>query len=167
MRAPQDPLFAPDNINYFQGNAYRVLFQRAPNVAFHIQNVNIPGLSVAVSDTSTPGLTVNGLSNQLTFDTIDIEFIVDEDLTNWLEIYNWLHEFFNPNTGTGQGSLQDFVTEMQLFIYDNNNKPNKMFKFHNLHPISLSSINLTTQSSGEPTTATVTCNYTTYELGEV
>jgi hypothetical protein len=167
MRRPQDPLFKPDNLNYLQGNSFRVLFQRSPNTAFHLQSVNLPGVSISTGDNSTPGLQWDIVGNQLSFDAIDLEFIVDEDLANWLEIYDWLHEMSDPNLGKSTGTLQEQLTEMQLFIYTNSNNPSKLFTFHNVYPVSISSINFTTQSTGEPILATVSCNYTTYEMEPV
>jgi hypothetical protein len=126
--------------------------------------VNLPGLSISTADSSTPGLQWDIAGNQLIFEEINIEFMVDEDLSNWLEIYNWLHAIADPKSGQSGGSIFDQVTEMQLFVYSNSNNLNKIFRFNDLYPTSLSSISFSTQSQAEVLTATVSCNYTTYEV---
>jgi hypothetical protein len=93
----------------------------------------------------------------LAFDSLNVTFIVDEELKNYLEIYKWLYE----NTRTEDLKWRD----MTLSILTNQNNTNKQIVFRSVIPISLTSIDFNVQSTEvEYLTCSVEFQYAEFEF---
>ena len=72
-------------------NNFRLLIDKVPNVEFFVKTVNIPG--VQFTETVAPagiGLDAFFPGDKVSFDTLSIGFLVDEDLGNFKEIFDWM-----------------------------------------------------------------------------
>ena len=76
-------------------------------------------------------------------------------------------ELYNPDTGRSTGDLQNQLMEAQLYIKSNRNNSIRVVKFHNIFPTTISSIDFSTESVGEPLIASVSLSYTTYNMEAV
>ena len=167
MRKPNESLFDPEELDSASGNSFRLIFQKLPSVTFHLKEVNLPGISISSINNPTPGHDWNLPGSTITFDSLELSFIVDEKYENWKEIYNWIMELYNPDTGRSTGDLQNQLMEAQLYIKSNRNNSIRVVKFHNIFPTTISSIDFSTESVGEPLIASVSLSYTTYNMEAV
>ena len=80
----------PDNLNYLSPLGFRFTVHDLPNTTWFITAANLPGITLG--EAPLPGPTIDSFmaGDTLVFDPLTITFIVDEDLQNWQEIYNWL-----------------------------------------------------------------------------
>ena len=163
-------------------NNFRLLIDKIPNVEFFAKTVNIPGLSF--TETVAPagiGLDAFFPGDKVSFDTLSVGFLVDEDLGNFKEIFDWMDKIVpvsdpsayknfvgSQTTATGEQSTIDNALaqycDITLVTNTNKNIPNKFFRFHDAFPISLSGIELESGADGETVLATVEFRFTYYEI---
>ena len=114
--------------------------------------------SVAINDSST---SFRNMKASIGGDTIEYgsfsaEFIVDEELRNYLEIYNWILK-------NSHEELE--YSDMTLSILTNQNNTNKQVKFLDATPTSLSDLKFSAQDTSiDYVTCTVDFAYTTFEF---
>ena len=119
--------------------------------------------------------------DKVTFDTLSVGFLVDEDLGNFKEIFDWMDAIVpvsdpssyaafvgSSQTATGEQSGIDNnmnqYSDITLVTNTNKNIPNKFFRFHDAFPISLSGIELESGADGEAVLATVEFRFTYYDI---
>ena len=86
----------PTNRNYLSPVGYRFTLKRAPNVEFFVQRVRIPGLTLPVVERPTPFVKIPEPGDHLEFDTLSVTFKINEDLDNYLEIFDWMIALGKP-----------------------------------------------------------------------
>jgi len=139
----------PINRNFLSQLNYKFLLHRAPNIEFWIQRVALPGLNIQAVDTGNPFVKIPYSGEQIDYDPLGIDFKIDEDFANWMEINNWLTGLGFPEEFSQYGDLKDRVNEIlgaglksdiSLMILNSTKKPNMEFVFHDAFPVSLTSI---------------------------
>jgi len=160
----------PTNKSFLSNNKFEFVLGRIPNFTFFVQGVNLPGMSLQSSSINTPFSAVSIPGNQITFGTLSLSFIVDEDMQSWYELYNWIIQLGNPKgynkvgTLTGQpGSVTSTTSDATLILKSNANNPNFQFNFFDVYPTELGDMSFTTTDNQEFVTSTATFNYGFYE----
>jgi hypothetical protein len=157
----------PQVENYLFPTSFKLMMSRIPGVIYNCQTANIPGVSVTEVSTNNPrsGRTLKLPSQNLAFEDLQIKFLVDETMHNWLEIYNWLQALrvvddwesvrpFAKNMIRESGSQLD---EGIMFVFSSANNVVRKFKFHNMFPKELSSLDFDSGTDNpEAMTATTT-----------
>jgi hypothetical protein len=78
---------APESNNYLRNNSFKFTINKIPNVNFYIQEVNIPSVTVDFTETKSMfGLSDYQTGGRITYGSLNLRFIVDEDMTNYIEI---------------------------------------------------------------------------------
>jgi hypothetical protein len=78
----QNPLL----VNYFQ-----FMLDRVPNMVYFCQSVSLPGIGYGVANQPTVlGHPVLVPTVAFRFEDMELAFRVDENMTNWLELHNWI-----------------------------------------------------------------------------
>jgi hypothetical protein len=160
----------PVNKSFLSNNKFEFVLGRIPNFTFFVQGVNLPGLTLQSSSINTPFSAVSIPGNQITFGTLSLSFIVDEDMQSWYELYSWIFQLGNPKgynkvgTLTGQpGSVTSTTSDATLILKSNANNPNFQFNFFDVYPTELGDMSFTTTDNQEFVTSTATFNYGYYE----
>ena len=81
------------NKSILNKNNFKLIIQKTPTVEYYVQTVAIPGLTF--EETVQPvGVGVDAFfpGDKVSFDTLNVSFLVDEDLQNYQEMYNWMTE---------------------------------------------------------------------------
>lgn len=159
----------PVNRSYLSNNKFDFVLKRIPNFTYLVQAVNLPGLTLQSSTVNTPFSAVSIPGNQITFGSLSLTFLVDEDMKSWLELYNWMTQLGNPvgynkvGTLTGKpGSITSTTSDATLFIKSNSNNPNLKFDFVDVYPTELGDMNFTTTDNQDFVTSTAVFNYGYY-----
>jgi|TARA_R100000030_G_scaffold79048_2_gene61986 hypothetical protein len=157
----------PTTTNYLYQTFYRFSIKRLPRINYFAQKVTLPEFaSVGAIQQPTRFSAVNHPSTKVSFANLNLEFIIDEKLENWRELYNWMRTIYLVN------SYDDFedkdtthFTEGSLHILNSAMVPTQEIRFHNLLPISLSGIEFdSTDPDLAPRTATATFAFDFYEF---
>ena len=80
----------PTVFDYATASQWRLAFNRLPKTTWFCTAANIPGISLGEASYPTPMLDTFVTGDKLTFETLSITFIVDEELQNYRELWDWL-----------------------------------------------------------------------------
>jgi len=170
------------NKSILNKNNFRLLIDKVPTVEYYVRTVNIPGIQFTETSSATGiGLDAFFPGDKVSFDTLDVTFLVDEDLENFKEIYDWMDsivpiadpsayeayvESIKTNSGTYSAVENDLnqYSDITLVMNTNKNLPNKLLRFHDCFPISLGALELESGSDSEAVSTTVSFRFTYYEI---
>ena len=154
----------PQNTNPLQATKFLLTFSRIVNTQYFCQEINIPGISLGEDERSSPLLELYSPGTKLTFNPLDIKFIVDEDLQGWKDLYNWFNTIGNAEGFQGRQSGKDNMADATLTIMSALNNPILRIQYINCFPTSMSDINFDTKSSAdEIITCTASFRYQSYK----
>lgn len=142
----------PTNINPLSSNGFNFSISKLPEVSFFCQEVTLPGITLPTFDMNTPLSALPFSGEILTFDDLNIQFIVDQNMTNYIAVYNWMiglgfpeynNQFadFINSQDTGYSRTNKEYSDATLQILGSNNLPVKTVKFIDILPVTLSSLN--------------------------
>ena len=80
----------PSNISFLSPIGFRFTLANFPELNYFCQAANIPGVSLAGIDFPTPIKNIQFSGDEVSFEELAIRFVVDENLKNWLSIYDWI-----------------------------------------------------------------------------
>jgi len=122
----------PTVLDYNSPTQFRFGINQLPKVEFFTTAANIPDISLGELVIPTPYKNIPIVGDRVTFANLDISFIVDEYLENYISIHNWIlgigfpksREQFSDfrsvgsnTSNTGKGGNSDIgVVENQLQI---------------------------------------------------
>jgi len=79
---------------------------KLPEVEFFIQTANVPGITLGSTSFETPLKDIAGVGDKVTYQTLDVSFLVDENLNNYKELHDWVKGIGFPQDHTQFKSLQ-------------------------------------------------------------
>ena len=100
----------PDNKNFLGQTGFRLVLDRIPTVSYFSQSASIPPVSIGTSNQTNPFTDIPLAGEKITYSPFNLTFRVDEDMINYLEIYNWL---------VGLGSPENFDQYKLTFKHNN------------------------------------------------
>jgi len=163
------------NRNFLSPIGFKFTLARYPKVSFFCNSSKIPEIILGVETQANYLNDIPQPSGKMTFGDLNIKFLVDENLENYMVIHNWITAF------GGSGSLAEYGTlitdqngtkdplkgfsDGSLYVLNNNYGSTAIVKFKDLFPISLSSIDFdSTVTDINYFTAQVTFKYTIYDI---
>jgi len=157
----------PTNPNHLTNNKFRFYIKRCPTVTYFCQRANIPALSFGTSVQANPtGISLRRPGTSYTYEDLQVGFIVNEDMTNWLEIHNWIKDL-----GVGYNGHSEIIEEAQkdssamLLVTNSKYKPSLCISFHNIYPTFLSGIDFdSAQTDTDSVVSTCTFAYSYYTI---
>jgi hypothetical protein len=169
------------NRNFLSPVGFKFNLQKKPKIDFFSNNVNLPGINLGVAMQPTPLKAIPIPGETLTFDDFSLRFVVDEDMENYIEVWNWLCQFGFPkdfsqyqqllNEDERTPGVQNAISGMSdgtLIIYNSSYNPNIKVEFKDLFPVSLSAIQFDSTSQDITyASAEVVFKYTIYDIMRV
>jgi len=166
----------PDNENLLQTTGFRFVLSKAPEVVYFCQNVQVPTISVGVTDVFSKHPTIHFADPKLTYEPLNITFLVNEDMGNWMEIYNWMRSFTIHDEKIQPRSWQELKTDPRkagdpadyqvdgtLVILNSNSRPQASVTFKDIFPSTLGELELNaTDGDATQVTCTATFQYRDY-----
>lgn len=133
------------NPSFAQSSKYTLSFMRLPHMVYFLQTTNLPGVSMTDIPRHTPFVDLYVFGDKLVYDTLNVTFLLDEDLKSWFELYDWFKGLTFP---TKFEDHRTFLKENKNMPYSdailtlntNANRPNVRLKLKDCFPISLASI---------------------------
>jgi hypothetical protein len=80
----------PSKMDYASPVQFRFKIAKLPQVEFFIQSVNLPGISISDVNVATPLYDYPVPGDEITYQSLDISFLVDENLNNYKEVHDWI-----------------------------------------------------------------------------
>ena len=178
--APQPRPGTPiGNRNFLSPVGFKFSLKRSPGVAYFCNEANIPDMSLSIAEQPTYLRDIPLPGDKIDFGDLSLRFMVDEDLTNYMEIQNWIRGLGYPERVSEYQDLekkayiqqtfgkkrQDIYSDGTLQILSNNLVPKFQVIFDDLFPYSISTVTFdATDTDIEYFTAEVSFKYTLYTL---
>lgn len=166
------------NKNFLSPVGFKFILNRTPKVAFFSNSAVIPGFSLGTAVQPTYLKNIDLPGDKIEFNDFALRFLVDEDLSNYMEIQNWirgmgfpesLEEIYkfqnsNPNMDPNDKSI-DLLSDGTLNVLTSTQNTNFKVKFEGLFPVSISDLTFdATDTDIDYLTAEVTFKYTIYKI---
>jgi hypothetical protein len=150
-------------------------FSRVPNVQFFCQSVSVPGISLGEIPIATPFVEMYSPGEKAIYDIMNVTFAIDEKMSSWLEIHNWIRGMTFPENFEDYKNLskqskyankiQPQFSDATLTVYSSSFTPLVRFNFFDAFPTSLSSFVLSTQDTPDNVlTADASIRFTYYNI---
>ncbi len=169
------------NRNNLSPTGFKFSLAKYPKIDFFSNTAVIPSinLGVAVQPTYLKDIPIPG--DKLSFDDFSLNFIVNEDMENYLLVYNWLRGFGYPETikeyqelldsdlySPGRQTAISGMSDGTLFVYNSNYNPIVRVKFKDMFPTSLSTLEFDAKNTDiNYLNAQVNFKYTIYEIEKI
>ena len=164
-------------LNQLESKDFKLVIHRAPMVNFFCVQAPIPAVQTGFAEYPNHFATVMVPGDKLRFNTLDVTMIVNEDMSNYLEIFNWMESFTTPDNGNQysndtQGVFAKLaaskVSDISQFVSTNKYNPNIEFLYENAFPIGLGSLDLSVQQDDVmPVTVDVSFAYTKFTVRKI
>ena len=135
----------PINTSFLSPIGFKFQLNRFPAVNYFCQSATLPGVSISSISVPMQLKNIDIAGDEVTFEELSIKFIVDENMKNWLSIYDWIIGLGFP-TEEGQEKYaklaiaSELTTDATLTVLTSNMNAQINFRFRECFPLSLSSI---------------------------
>jgi len=167
----------PTKLDYASPTQFKFSITKLPKVEYFCTSANLPSLTLGTAEQITPLKDIPLPGDRLVYDSLNISFLVDENLENYREIHGWLTGVGFPRDYTQFGNLQGagadrfpttqhvgeskelgeirkavqddggIYSDATLFIMTSKNNANVEVRFRNIYPTSLSGLDYNQQAS--------------------
>ncbi len=138
-------------------NRYRLILSgdkmRGNKFEMKINNVILPGITGGLAELAAPVRTISQPGGSLSYDDLFVNFIISENLSEWIFIWNWIRD---NNYGSCIDSVP-YYCQADLIILTNKFNPLLSFTFHGAFPYILGTVDFRDDIT---TTETLTSNAT-------
>ena len=163
------------NRNFLSGVAFKFNLAKFPKVDFFSNSARIPELSLELTSQPSYLKTIDVPGERLTFGDFTLRFLVDENMENYISVYDWLTGLGFPETTKefadlikdkdGQRDAKEAFCDGTLRILNSNFREVAKVKFNDLFPTSLTSLDFdATNTDVQYFTAEATFKYTLYKI---
>ena len=148
----------PSNINPLSSNGFNFSIQKLPDVSFFCQEVQLPGLTLPAVEVLNPLGYTPYAGDIITWDDLNIQFLIDENMANYKAIFNWLiglgfpsdskqfQDYIDSQDKFGQSLIKEF-SDGVLQILGSNSQPVQTVRFIDLVPININSLTFQSTST--------------------
>jgi len=167
----------PTKLDYASPTQFKFSIIKLPKVEYFCTTANVPGITLGTSAQATPFKDIPIPGDKLDYDTLNIQFLVDENLENYREIHGWMtglgfpkdhsqfrslqaagsdryptktSETYNKELGQVVKQTSDdggLYSDATLFILTSKNNSNIEVRFRDIYPISLSGLDYNQQAT--------------------
>ena len=171
-----------ENRNFLSPVGFKFSLKRAPGVAFFCNQANIPSMDLGIAEQPTWLRDIPTPGDKIQFGDLNLRFLVDEDLVNYMELQRWIRGLGYPEnmdefrklegeaampSNFGQAG-DDIYSDGTLQILSSNLVPSFQVVFSDLFPYTLSTVTFdATDTDIEYFTADVGFKYTIYNLTDM
>ena len=163
------------NRNFLSGVGFKFSLTKFPKVDFFSNSARIPELNLELATQASYLKNIDVPGERLTFGDFTLRFLVDENMENYLAVYNWLKGLGFPESAKqfrevttdsdGQRDPKEAFCDGTLSILNSNYREVAKVKFSDLFPVSITSLDFdATNTDVQYFTAEATFKYTIYDL---
>jgi len=163
------------NRNFLAPVGFKFTLSKFPKVSFFSNTARIPDITLGTVIQSNYLKDIDVPGDKLTYGELNVRFLVDENLENYMAMHNWLtglgfpesaQEFIDKTTDqNNQRDLKEQYSDGSLHILNSNYNDIAIVKFKDLFPTYLTSLEFdATESDVNYFTADITFKYTIYDI---
>lgn len=136
------------DLNFLSPLGFRFALKRAPALNFFVTKAVVPYIAIGTAIMPSTFKQIPFYGDKIDYGTLDITFKVDENMTNYSEIYNWITRLVRPEDFAGFSSLKNaeiatgngLFSDATLTILNSSMFPVKEFVFVDMYPVMLSEL---------------------------
>ena len=172
----------PDKLDYLSPTQFRFGIHQLPKVEFFVQTCNLPGLTMNNTEIPNPFKNIPVMGEKIEYEDLNLTFLVDEYLENYLQLHQWLtaigfpekreqfrtHRDVTSNTPASGGTPsvdtinsavadKAMYSDAYLMILSNKNNPIVEIDFKNVFPTSIGGLSF---DGGATDVEYLTCDVT-------
>ena len=152
----------PQQITPLSPNGFLFTIAALPEMSYFCQTVNLPGIELGSPDFGNPFANIPIPGDHLTYDTLSINFQIDESMANYKAIYNWIvalgfpetyQQYINlvdANAVTALSELAKNLSNATLLILDHSNNVTQTVNFYDIFPSSIDAISFESTNTDVP-----------------
>ena len=150
-----------ENRNFLSPVGFKFNIRKMKGVDFFCQSASIPSITMQSVNQGTRFNKIPQPGDELTYEDLNIKFLVDENMKNYYQVHDWMREITTPysskefgynrgelesqnKTLTGKGDLagwdNQWRSDCSLFILSSNYQPVAEFVFRDAFPVNLSTL---------------------------
>ena len=163
------------NRNFLSGVGFKFNLTKFPKVDFFSNSARIPELNLELTQQASYLKNIAVPGERLTYGDFTLRFLVDENMENYLSVYNWLTGLGFPETTKEFADLikdkdglrdpKEAFCDGTLRILNSKYRAVAKVKFNDLFPTSLTSLDFdATNTDVQYFTAESTFKYTVYKI---
>ena len=156
------------NINTLGADYFKFHIDRIPKFVQFVQSVTVPALNIGQINQPTRYIPIVHPGDSVEFGTIDVVFMLDEDMESYLEIYKWMSttKAFDRPDLVAENS--EYFSDATLFVLNSAKRPNLQIKFEKVFPSTLGGWEFSsTNTTKEPIPVTVTFYFTKFTVEKI
>lgn len=146
--------------NYLKPNSFRFQVAKLPNVTYTCQSANLPPLQLGTALQTSPFVDLPHPGDKINFGEFTIRFLINEDMSNYKELYDWIVAMGVPERGSqwsnlahkatafAEGKYETNFSDASLIVLDSNNNAIVRLNFQDLFPISLEGLDFDITTAG-------------------
>ena len=152
--------------NYLYQNRFIMVINRCPTVSFYIQRANLPSMTLGVSPQSYPGgIEIRRPGNRYVFEDLQISFPVDENMKNYLEIFNWMKSLAPWSDNVQRTQPTQMTSDATLYVLNSAYNHIMSYKYYNIFPSFISGLDFdVTDSDLQPVFASATFTFDYFDI---
>lgn len=148
-----------------RNNNFTFTFDKLKDLAYTTHDIQIPGMTLGEAIVPYGSLDIYVPGDKLVFDPITITFNVDENLENYIGIYNWMMELGHPDRSKAPNRPddRDAVSDAIITILNNQKNPIYNINLVDCFPTSLAELPMNLQAADD-VICSLTIRYSYFEL---
>ena len=171
-----------ENRNFLAPTGFKFTLERAKSVSFFCNQANVPDITLGIAEQPSWLKNIDVPGDKIQFGDLNLQFLVDEDLKNYMAIQKWIRGLGYPEDmdefrklegetvmPSNFGNAGDQIySDGTLQILSSNLVPSFQVVFTDLFPYTLSTVMFdATDTDIEYFTADVSFKYTIYNLTDM
>ena len=187
----------PTSLDYASPTQFKFQISKLPKVEYFCTAVNLPSLTISETTQPTPFVDLPMPGTKLTYGTLTMSFLVDENLENFQEIHGWIRGLGFPEDYLEYGNLAQagndrfpggsnavstepgkvkygttkqgaVFSDATLIVLTSKNNPIVECRFRDLYPTSIGELQYDQQATDvQYLTTTVSFNYSRFDFAGV
>ena len=164
------------NKNMLSPVGFDFRINKTPDLNFFVQSVVLPGVNIGTYDMPTPFKTIPIPGDHITYGELDVTFKINETLSNYIEIFNWITGLGFPNDFDEYANLKNrpiftgkgIESDATLTILSSAMNPIVRVEIKDLFPITITPLELSsTDTSIEYLNGTVSFRFLNYKISSI
>ena len=169
------------NRNFLSLVGFKFVLNRCPKVDFLCNSANLPSITLGVAEQANYLRNIPVPGDKLQYDDLRITFMVDEDMENYLQLYQWMTSLGYPQSIDQYSELLNNKIEVDdpndpsnersdatIQVLSSNYNPSVSIKFKDVFPYQLSGVPFNATADEQTYfTAEAAFKYTLYDVIDV
>ena len=122
------------------GFQFKINSNQYHNLEYFAVAATLPNISIGPTATPYKGVNLQFTGDRLQFEELSLRINVTENLENYIETFDWMHNIIQTNTA------EDLKVDATLLILSSHNNVVKEIEFKGVFPTSLSPIQFDAQA---------------------